>query len=57
MLEERLKKIISNTKGELLRRDKIFDGGFIKVFEEEYKLPDGRIITKESVSKNNYYLI
>ena len=23
------------------------------MFEEEYKLPDGRIITKESVSKNN----
>ena len=53
MLKERLDKIISNTKGERLSKEKIFDGGFVKVFKEEYKLPDGRVITKESISKNN----
>ena len=53
MLEERLEKIISNTKGELLRKDKIFDGGFVKVYEEEYKLPNGKVIIKQRVSKNN----
>ena len=52
MLEERLKKIIENTKAERLNRELLFDGGFIKVFKEDYKLPDGRIITKQVVSKN-----
>lgn len=53
MLEERIKNIIDNTKGELLSQELVFDGGFLKVYKEEYKLPDGRIITKQRVSKNN----
>ena len=52
MLEERIKKIIENTKAERISRELLFDGGFIKVFKEEYRLPDGRVITKQVVSKN-----
>lgn len=53
MLEKRLEQIIMNTKGELVSSDKIFDGGFVKVFKEDYKLPDGRVITKQRISKND----
>lgn len=53
MLKERLEEIISNTKGVRLSKEKIFDGGFVKVYKEEYKLPDNRVIVKESVSKND----
>ena len=31
----------------------MFDGGFIKIFEEEYTLPDKRVIKKQRVQKNN----
>lgn len=53
MFEEKIKDIINKTKGENLSSEMIFDGGFVKVFKEEYKLPDGRVISKERVSKNN----
>ena len=53
MIESKIKDIIEKTKADLLSRKQIFDSSFIKVFEEKYKLPDGRIISKQSVSKNN----
>lgn len=53
MLKEKIDNIIKKTKAERLNKKMIFDGGFIKVFKEDYKLPDGRVITKESISKNN----
>ena len=53
MIKDRIDKIISSTKGELIHKKMAFDGGFIKVFEECYKLPDGRLINKESISKND----
>ena len=52
-MEERIKEIIKKTKGTLLNQELMFDGGFIKVFKEEYELPDKRVIVKERVSKNN----
>lgn len=53
MLKERIEKIILNTKGVRLSKEIIFDGGFVKVYKEEYKLPDNRVITKERISKND----
>lgn len=52
-MKEKLDLIVKNTKGKLLSTDKIFDGGFVKVYKEEYSLPDGRVITKQRISKNN----
>ena len=52
-MKERIENIIKNTKGIRLSKDLLFDGGFVKVYKEVYKLPDGKEITKESVSKNN----
>lgn len=53
MLDDRIKQIVLKTKAERLNREMLFDGGFIEVFKEDYKLPNGRIITKESISKNH----
>ena len=53
MIDKEINEIINRTKAEQLSSKMVFDGGFIKVFEETIKLPDGRIIKKNRVSKNN----
>ena len=53
MDKERIDNIIKKTKGEKLKSELIFDSVFIKIFKEDYKLPDNRIITKQRISKNN----
>ena len=52
-IKERLDKLINDTKGTILSQEKIFDSGFIKIYKEEYKLPDGRVINKQRISKND----
>ena len=52
-IKERLDKLINDTKGTILSHEKIFDSGFIKIYKEEYKLPDGRVINKQRISKND----
>ena len=52
-MKERIDEIIRKTKGVKTGSKMIFDGGFIKVFEEEYTLPDNRVIKKQRVQKNN----
>lgn len=53
MLKDKIEEIIKNTKGTKLKSDIIFDSGFIKIYKEEYKLPDNRIIEKQRIVKNN----
>ena len=53
MIDKKIQEIISKTKGESISSKLIFDGGFVKVYKEQYRLPDGRVIEKERVSKNN----
>jgi ADP-ribose pyrophosphatase len=53
MIENTIKEIINKTKGKKLSSDLLFDGGFVKVYKEQYQLPEGKIISKEKVSKNN----
>ncbi len=52
-IKDRIENIIKNTKAERLSRDLIYDSGFIKLYKEEYRLPDGRVITKQVISKNS----
>lgn len=52
-MKERIDEIIKNTKGTKNSSKLLYDAGFIKLYEEEYTLPDGRIIKKQRVSKNN----
>lgn len=53
MIEKRVEEIINKTKGIKVNSEKIFDSGFIKIYKEEYQLPDKRIITKQRISKND----
>ena len=53
MIDERIKNIIEKTKATLLSKKQLFASNFISVFEEEYKLPNGKIISKQAVSKNS----
>ena len=53
MIDERIKNIIEKTKATLLSKKQLFASNFISVFEEKYKLPNGKIISKQAVSKNS----
>ena len=52
-LKDKINKIIENTKGKRINKELLYDGGFIKLYKEEYILPDERAVTKESITKNN----
>ena len=52
-MKERIDEIIKKTKGVKTGSKMIFDGGFIKVFEEGYTLPHGRNNVKQRIQKNN----
>ena len=52
-MKERIEEIINNTKGIKNGSNLLFDAGFIKLYEEEYTLPDKRVIKKQRVIKNN----
>ncbi len=52
-MKDRIEEIIKRTKGIKNSSEEIFDGGFIKIFKENYTLPDGRNINKLRVQKNS----
>lgn len=52
-MDERINSIIEKTKGIKNNSKLLFEGRFVKVYEEEYTLPSGRVIKKERVTKNN----
>lgn len=52
-MKEKVEKIIKETKGTKNSSKILYDAGFIKLYEEEYTLPDGRVIKKQRVCKNN----
>ena len=50
-MKERIDEIIKRTKGIKNSSELIYDAGFIKLYKENYTLPDGRNINKLRVSK------
>ncbi|MBR1386535.1 MAG: NUDIX hydrolase [Bacilli bacterium] len=52
MIKDVVDDIINKTKAELVTREKVYDGGFVEVYEEKYKLPNDKEITKKSIVKN-----
>ena len=52
-MKERIDEIIKNTRGVKNSSKLLYDAGFIKLYEEEYTLPDGRVVKKQRISKNN----
>lgn len=53
MLKDRIEEIIKKTKGKRISCDNIFDSGFLKIYKEEYELPNGKRIIKQRISKNS----
>ena len=53
MISKRVDEIIEKTKAIKISSEKVFDSGFIKIFNEKIKLPDGRVVVKQRISKNN----
>jgi len=50
-MKERIEDIIKRTKGTKNSSELIYDAGFIKLYKENYTLPDGKNINKLRVSK------
>ena len=52
MDKKRIDNIINKTKGKKINSELVIDTGFLKIFKEDYLLPDKRVITKQRISKN-----
>ena len=53
VLLNKIKDLYYKTKADVLDSKTLYQGKFIRLNEETYKLPNGRIITKERIIKNN----
>ena len=49
---EKINNLYSEVKGELISEENLFDGEFLSIINEKYKLPNNKIVTKEKVNKN-----
>ena len=52
-LENRIKSLIKDTKAEQINVKEVYKGKFITILEENYRLPNGNIIQRERIRKNN----
>lgn len=52
-LENKIKGMIKDTKAEQINVRELYKGRFITLLEEDYKLPNGNIIQRERIRKNN----
>ena len=52
-LENRIKSLIKDTKAEQINVKEVYKGKFITILEEDYRLPNGNIIQRERIRKNN----
>ena len=52
-LENKIKNLIRETKAEKINSVELYKGSFITLLEEAYKLPNGTIIKRERIKKNN----
>ncbi len=52
-LDNRIKGLIHDTKAEKINIKELYKGNFITLLEEDYKLPNGKIIKRERIRKNN----
>lgn len=52
-LENKIKNMIHDTKAEQINVRELYKGKFITLIEEDYKLPNGAVIQRERITKNN----
>ncbi len=53
ILLDRINKLYREVKGEFIKEESLYNGNFIELFREMYKLPNERIVEKERIVKNN----
>lgn len=52
-LLEKIKKLHDKVKGEYLESKKLYNGDFIDIINETYRLPNNKVVNKEKIVKNN----
>lgn len=52
VLLERINKLYKTVKGEFIKKEILYNGNFIDIIKEIYKLPNENIVEKEKVIKN-----
>lgn len=52
-LENKIKSLIKDTKAEQINVRELYKGKFVTLLEEDYRLPNGNIIQRERIRKNN----
>ena len=52
-LDNKIKSLLYDTKAEKINIKELYKGNFITLLEEDYKLPNGKIIKRERIRKNN----
>lgn len=53
VLLDRINELYKNVKGEFIQSETLYNGKFLSILRETYKLPNERIVNKEKVIKNN----
>lgn len=53
LLLDKVNKLYNKVKGEFIKKEILYNGKFLDVLRETYKLPNGNIVQKEKVIKNN----
>jgi ADP-ribose pyrophosphatase len=52
VLLDKINKLYNSVKGNYINKELLYNGGFLEVFKESYKLPNEKVIEKEKVIKN-----
>ena len=52
LLLEKINELYNKVKGEFIKKEILYKGGFLEILEETYKLPNNKVVEKEKVIKN-----
>ena len=53
ILLDKINELYKRVKGEFIKQEILYSGNFLKILEEEYKLPNKKIVKKEKIIKNH----
>ena len=53
ILLDKINELYKRVKGEFIKQEILYSGNFLKILEEEYKLPNDKIVKKEKIIKNH----
>ncbi len=53
LLLDKINELYKKVKGEFIKKEVLYQGNFLEILEETYKLPNNKIVEKEKVVKNN----